>query len=141
MPPGLWFDSAFEAKWEGIHDLSSDVVKVALTLVAPVATNTQLSNLTQIAPGNGYTAGGFTLGSQTSGQTSGVYVLGGANVTILATGGTMADWRYIAVYNDTATNDELLFYIDAGSTQTLLIGESVVVTWSPASTLITDQAA
>ena len=141
MPPGLWFNSAFAAKWNGVHDLATNVVKVALTLTAPVATNTQLSDLTQIAAGNGYTTGGFTLASKTSTQTSGVYTLGGDNVTVLATGGTMADWRYIVVYDDTATNDELLFYIDAGSTQTLLVGESVVITWSPASTLITDQAA
>lgn len=141
MPPGVFFQSVFAAKWNGTHDLATNTVKLALTLSAPVVTNTQLSNLTQIANGNGYTTGGFTIGSKTSTQTSGVYTLEGANVTILASGGTMADWRYLALYDDGATNDELILFIDAGSTQSLADGESVVVTWSPVTTLLTDQAA
>jgi hypothetical protein len=141
MPPGLWFNSAFAAKWHGVHDLATNTVKVALSNVAPVATNTQLSQITQIAATGGYTTGGFTVASKTSAQTGGVYTLGGDNVTVLAVSTTMPDWRYIVVYDDGATNDELLFYIDAGSTQSLAAGESVVITWDPASTLITDQAA
>ena len=43
-----------------VHNLNSDVLKIALTDSAPVATNTVLANITQIAAANGYSSGGAT---------------------------------------------------------------------------------
>ena len=40
------------------HNLDTDTLKVLLTNTAPVATNTVKADLTEIAAGNGYTAGG-----------------------------------------------------------------------------------
>ena len=52
------FQSFVEAVAEKVHNLGSDTLKVMLSNVAPVATNTQKSNITEISAGNGYTAGG-----------------------------------------------------------------------------------
>ena len=52
------FNSFIEAVFEKKHDFSSDTFKLMLTNVAPVATNTQKSDLTEISAGSGYTAGG-----------------------------------------------------------------------------------
>jgi len=55
-----------------VHNLNSDALKIMLTNVAPVATNTIKANITDIAAGNGYTAGGgaaaFVSGADTAGN-------------------------------------------------------------------------
>ena len=40
-----------------VHNLGSDTLKVLLTNTAPVATNAVKADLTEIAAGNGYSAG------------------------------------------------------------------------------------
>ena len=51
------FNAFVEAVAEGKHDLGADTLKMMLTNVAPVATNSVKTDLTEIAAGNGYTAG------------------------------------------------------------------------------------
>ena len=41
-----------------VHNLGADTLKILLTDTAPVATNAVKANLTEIAAGNGYAAGG-----------------------------------------------------------------------------------
>lgn len=109
-----------------VHDLDADTLKLMLTNGAPVATNTVKTDLTEISAGNGYTAGGPTI-TATGSQTSGTYSLVGTDVTITAAGGSIGPFRYVAIYNDTATNDELIGWYDYGSSITLADGESFTV--------------
>lgn len=110
------FDSFVEALAEKSHNLGSDTLKFMLTNVAPVATNTVFANLTEIAAGNGYTAGGTAVTISTSSQTSGTYSLvPSADVVFTASGGPIASFRYVVLYNDTATSDELISWYDYGS--------------------------
>lgn len=119
------FNSFVEALAEKVHNLGSDTIKAALTNVAPVATNTILANITQIASGNGYTTGGNTCAGSTSAQTSGTYKLVLADPTAwTGSGGGMATFRYVVLYNDTATNDELIGWWDYGSGVTLAANET-----------------
>lgn len=119
-------DSFVEALAEKIHNLGSDSLKVALCAAAnaPVAGNTQLSNLTEIAYTN-LSARDLTVAS--SGQTSGTYKLVVNDLTLTASGGAVAAWRYAVIYNDTAINDELIGWVDRGSEITLGDGESVTL--------------
>lgn len=113
-----------------VHNLGSDTCKVMLTNVAPVATNSVKADLTEISAGNGYTAGGTAVGSPSSTQTTGTYTFSGNNVTFTASGGAIATFQYIALYNDTSTSDSLIAYFDYGSTVDLQSGDSFTVAWN-----------
>jgi hypothetical protein len=117
------FHSFVEALAEKVHNLGSDTLKIMLTNVAPIASNTIKANLTEISPGNGYSAGGATVTITASSQTTGTYKLVGNDVTITASGGTIGPFRYVVLYNDTATNKELIGWWDYASSITLNPGE------------------
>lgn len=122
------FNSFVEAVGRKLHNLNADTLKIALTNSAPSASNTQLSDITQIANGNGYTTGGTAVGSNAYAQSAGTAKLTGNAVTFTQSGGSnMATFRYVVLYNDTATNDELIGWWDYGSALTLGIGESIVI--------------
>lgn len=122
------FNSFVEAVAEKVHNLGSDTLKVLLTNSAPSASNTVKANLTEISAGNGYTAGGTAATISSSAQTSGTYKLVLADVVFTASGGTIGPFKYAVVYNDTATNDELIAWWEyPGSAVTLQIGETFTV--------------
>jgi len=127
------FDAFPEAAAEGKHDLSSDTLKVVLTDAAPSkTTNTQYSDLTaEIAAGNGYMTGGVTATVDSSSQTGGVYTLVLSAVSWTAAGGDIATNRYAVLYNDTATNKDLIACADFGVSAVIADGntETVNGTW------------
>lgn len=127
MPAFQKFNSFSEALAEKVHNLGSDTLKIVLSNVAPIATNTVLANITQIAGGNGYTTGGATVTITASIQTSGTYKLTGNDVIFTASGGSIGPFRYAVIYNDTAANDELIGYWDRGSSTSIASSESVTV--------------
>lgn len=118
------FQDFSEQLAKGIHQLGTHVFKVVLTNTAPVATNTVLADLTQIANGNGYTTGGATT-TVTVAEAAGTTTVQATSVTWTATG-AMGPFRYYALYNDTATSpaDALVAFWDHGSAVTLASGDS-----------------
>ena len=127
------FNSFTEAVAEKVHNLGSDTLTVALTAAAnaPASTNTQLSNLTQVAYTN---LSSRVLAGVTSSQTSGTYTLD-ANDLVLTASGAVATFRYVVIYNDTATNDELICWFDHGSDVTLANGETYTIQFDAAGIL------
>lgn len=121
---------------EKVHNLGSDTLKVMLTNVAPVATNTVKSNLTEITAQNGYSAGGNAVTITASSQTSGVYKLVGNPVVFTATG-PVGPFRYAVLYNDTATNDPLIGWADYGSSITLANTETFSIDWDAVNGILT----
>lgn len=120
-----------------VHNLGADVLKFALTNVAPVATNTVIANITQITGTNGYTTGGSTVAITSSTQTSGTYSLvPTADVVFTASGGAMAQFRYVVLYNSTAVGGPLISWYDRGSAVDLLDTETFTV--DVGATLLTD---
>ena len=85
---------------EGVHNLGSGALKVMLTNSAPSAANTVKTDITEISAGNGYTAGGATVTTSSSSQTSGTYRLVCADVVFTATG-AVGPFRYAILYNAT----------------------------------------
>ena len=120
------FNSFVEALAEKSHNLGSDTLTVALTAAAnaPVATNTVLAKLTQISYTNCSTR---AITTSSSAQSSGTYTLVLADLVLTASGGTVGPFRYVVIYNDTATNDELIGWYDYGSDITLANGETLTI--------------
>lgn len=132
------FNGFVEAMAEKKHNLGADTLRVMLTNVAPSATNNIKTDITEIAAGNGYAAGGNIATVTSSAQTGGVYRLILADPsTWTATGGPMATFRYAVLYNDTASQDDLIGYWDYGSTVTLADGDSFTVDFDPSNGVLT----
>jgi hypothetical protein len=121
------FDAFVQDLGRKAHNLHIDTLKIALTLAAPLPTNAVLADVTQIASGNGYTAGGSALTGQSYAQTSGVAVLVAADLVFTAAGGSMAPFRYAVLYNATAAGGPLIGWYDAGGTITLADTETFTV--------------
>jgi hypothetical protein len=125
------FHSFVEALSEKVHNLGADTLTVALSNTLPVNTNTVLANITQISYTNLSTR---VLAGVTSAQTSGTYTLD-ANDLVLTASGTVAQFRYVVLYNDTAASDELIGWYDYGAAVDLLNGETFTITWDAAGIL------
>jgi hypothetical protein len=114
---------------EKVFNLGSDTLTVALSNTAPGSESTpptgatstcKLANVTQISYTN---LSARTLTISSSSQASGTYSLVIADLVLTASG-AVAAFRYIYIYDDTATNDELIGYYDYGSSVTLANGET-----------------
>jgi hypothetical protein len=112
-----------------VHNLDTDTLNIALTNTAPnVATHNVKADITEIAGGNGYTAGGHDT-QNTASRAGAVTSIVGVDVVITAAGGTVGPFRYAVLLNDTPTSpaDPLIGYWDYGSSITLQSGESFTV--------------
>ena len=126
--------SLVEAIAEKVHNLGSDTLKVALTNSAPSQSNTVLANITEISYTN---CSARTLTVSSSAQSSGTYKLVVADLVLTASGGSVGPFRYAVIYNDTATNDELIGYYDYGSSITLADGETLTLDFDGANGVFT----
>lgn len=108
-----------------VHDLGADSLKIMLTNTAPVATNAVKTDITEIAAGGGYVAGGFALTINSATQTAGVFTLKIADATLFTASAAVATYRYAVIYNDTPTApaDPLIGWADLGSARTLAAGD------------------
>lgn len=133
------FHSFVEALAEKKHDLGSDTLKVYLTNEAPSASADAVkADLAEITIGvDGYTAGGNTCSITSSTQTAGTYKLVLADPATWTSTGTLGPFRWVVLYNDTATNDELIGYWDYGVNITLANGETFVVDFDPTTGVLT----
>lgn len=118
------FQQFVEDVAEKVHNLGADALTVALTAAAnaPVATNSVLTNLTQISYTN---LSSRVLTISSSAQASGTYKLVITDLVLTASG-AVATFRYVVIYNDTPTSpaDPLICWFDYGSDVTLASGET-----------------
>ena len=127
------FNAFVENLAEKKLDLGSDTLKVALTNTAPTSSNAVLADITEISYTN---CSSRTLTVSSSAQSGGTYKLVLADLTLTATG-TVGPFRYIVLYDDTATNDELIGYYDYGSSITLNSGESLLLDFDGTNGVLT----
>jgi len=118
-------NSFVEAVAEKAHNLGADQLVIFLTTNAnaPVATNTILANITQIAYTN---LSSRNITTSSSAQSSGLYKLILTDLVLTASG-AVATFRMVGVYNDTATSDELIGWYDYGQDVTLANGETFTI--------------
>lgn len=127
------FQPFVEALAEKKHNLGSDQLVVALTNTVPVNTNSVLTDITQISYTN---LSSRNVTTSSSAQTSGTYKLTLADLVLTASG-AVATFRYVVLYNDTATNDDLIGYYDYGSSITMASGETFTLDFDPSAGALT----
>jgi hypothetical protein len=128
------FQPFVEAVAEKKHNLGSDQLVVALTNTLPVNTNAVLTDITQIAYTN---LSSRNLTTSSSAQTSGTYKLVVNDLTLTASGGSVATFRYVVLYNDTATNDDLIGWYDYGSAVTMVDGDQFILDFDGSNGVLT----
>lgn len=99
------------------HDLSSDTLKWVLTNSAPVRSWGVTSDIVgELATGGGYTNGGATSAVVSYSQTLGVAKLVLSDPPIwTGSGSGFGPFRYAILRNSTATDGNLICYVDHGS--------------------------
>lgn len=130
------FNSFVEALAEKVHNLGADQLKIALTNVAPVAGNAQLTDLTEIDYTNLKGATPLNLTTVSSEQTDGTYKLVLADLTLEAEGGALPEFRYVVIYNDTASNKELIGFYDYGSGVVLQAADQFILDFDASNGVI-----
>lgn len=118
---------------EKVFNLGADTLKVALSVGAPTNTWGTLSQVTEISYTN---LSARTLTTSASAQSGGTYKLTIADLTLTASGGAVAAFRYIIIYDDTAANDELICYFDYGSSLTLNDTDSLTLDFDATNGLL-----
>ncbi|TXH45995.1 MAG: hypothetical protein E6Q97_30500 [Desulfurellales bacterium] len=119
---------------EGVHNLGSDQLVLALSNTAPGSEGTPptgattacvLANVTQITYTN---LSSRNVTTSSSSQSSGTYALVLTDLVLTASG-AVGPFKYVYLYNDTPTSpaDPLIGYWDYGSALTLASGETFTV--------------
>ena len=136
MATATKFNAFIEALAEKKHNLGSDQLAVALTNTAPTASsNAILTDITQISYTN---CSSRNITTSSSAQSSGTYSLVLNDLVLTASGGSVGPFRYIVIYNDTATNDDLLWYYDYGASGvTLADTETLTIDFGATAATIT----
>jgi poly-beta-hydroxyalkanoate depolymerase len=138
MPAFNKFNAFVEHVAEKVHNLGADQLVVALCAAAnpPVASNTVLADLTQISYTN---LSSRNITTSSSAQTSGTYKLVLNDLTLTASGGSVAAFRYVVLYNDTPTSpaDPLIGWYDYGSDLTLANGENLLIDFDGTNGVLT----
>jgi len=122
-----------------VHNLNADALKVLLSNVAPVATNAVKADITEIAAGFGYTAGGLLAPFVSGADTAGLYKLILSPVQFAAAGGSFATFRYAVLYNSTPAAGNLIGWVDYGAPITLTNGNSFIVGFDQVNGTLTVQ--
>jgi len=109
-------------------NLGSDQLVIALTNTAHTSTWDELVDLTEVSYTN---CSSRNITTTSSAQTTGTYKLVLADLVLTASGGTVGAFRYVYIYDDTATNNDLICYFDYGSSLTLQDGDTFTIDFDP----------
>lgn len=129
------FQDFSEQVLKGVHNFSTHVFKVVLTNTAPLATNTVLADIVQIAAIGGYVAGGYTLDTVVLSETGGTAKVTIADEVITAAGGSVGPFSHAVVYNSTAAGGPLVGFYAYGSSITLADTETLTIDFDAAGVL------
>lgn len=117
----------------GKIDFKNDTFKMILmkpTFIFNKDAHATLADVTanQIATGNGYTQNSITLANASASEddTNDRFVVTWDNITVTASGGAIEDFSSVIVYDDTTTDDTIIYHAALGTTVTLTDGLSFI---------------
>lgn len=120
---------------DGSVDLDTNSFFAYLSNAQPDKDNAKYkSQVAEISGGNGYTLGGVALTSvtwtQQAGSPQGIWVFDSADFSWTASGGSIGPAQYVVIYGLGAgsPNNNLVGYVDYGTTFTITDGNSLNVT-------------
>ena len=116
-------------------DLNTDTLKAVLTNSAPGATDTVLSDITQIANGNGYTTDGIDVVNVWSEDPAGTGKLVGTDPVWTSSGAGMAEFQYVVLYDSTSSAKHLIAWWDNGRAVNVAVGSTFTLEF--AATVLT----
>lgn len=119
------YTSGVEFLVEGIN-AGTDAWKVALANTVTIADTTFTAGTTDLATGNGYTAGGNAATTSTSTQAAGVFKLVLNSPATWTATGSVGPFRYAILWD--STTSQPIAYWDYGSSITLTSGDTFTVT-------------
>lgn len=116
-----------------IHDLDADTIKLGLitTSTTPDTTDADACwgaggstnySTNEVTPGGNYSAGGPDI-SATWGEAAGVGTFDSADVSISQHASNPTNARWAIIYNDTATNKDVIGFVDLGAAVDLSLGD------------------
>lgn len=129
------FNAFVENVAEGVHNLQTGQLVVALTNTLPTSANSVLADISQITYTN---LSSRNITTSTSAQTAGTYKLVLTDIVLTATG-AVGPFRYVVIYNDTPTSpaDPLIGWYDYGSSISLANGETFTVDFDATNGVLT----
>jgi len=133
------YNSFIDEISKGGHNLATAVFKAALTNTAPNASTDTVWSAGSMPPpagANGYPAGGNTLTTASASTTAGVFKLVLNDTVFTATAGGIGPFRYVLLYNSSASN-KLVGYYDYGSSTSLADTETFTVDFDGANGVFT----
>lgn len=133
------FDQHLEDLGRAVHNLETGDISLGIITdsVTPTAADaapcwgeggTVDHSDTEVTPGGNYSAGGPSIGGTYS-QTSGTATFDATDVDIEQDGSNPTDGRWGIVFNETATNNEAIGYVDFGANIDLSAGD-FAITWN-----------
>lgn len=125
------FQDFVEQLGKGVHNLSSNTIKVYLSNEQPLVGDTIKTDIADIAAENGYPAGGSSITPVWS-ETGGTATLAGTDVVFTGSGGNFGPFQFAVIYNDTAASDNLICWWDYGSAVTIHDTETLTVDFAAA---------
>ena len=133
------FDQHLEDIGRAVHNLETGDIALGLVVdeVTPAASTavpawgeggTTDFNDNEVTPGGNYAEGGPSIGGTYS-QSAGTATFDATDVDIEQNGSNPTDARWGIIYNETATNNEAIGFIDLGSVRDLSQGD-FTITWA-----------
>ena len=138
MATSAWnkFNDFSEQLVRGVHDFDANTFKVVLVpdTDPPVAADVDLSTITQVANGGGYTTGGEAT-TITISETSGTTTVSGTEIVWTGSGAGFGPFRYAVLYNDSTTSptDALIAWFDYGSSISVAASETFTLKFNNAN--------
>lgn len=118
---------------EGNTNYSSDTFKALLTNTTPVATNHVYSDIStnEVSNGGGYTTGGatVTISSVTNSSGTETVVASASSPTWTGSGSGFGPFRYVVIYDSSASTKTLQCWFDYGSSISLNSGDTFTITF------------